>query len=1113
MMRVYFILIVLLVIITQSAFGQSQNNERLLEIVKEQNELNLERKQRLSEYSDISESISLQNGNKEAILYDIFDGRPVYMINHNAQARKTTGVEDIQSNSGLNLQLYGEGISIGVWDGGLVRSTHSEFGTRINNISGSDISNHATHVTGTIAAKGINNEAKGMAPLSRIRSYYAFENDLGPMATEAANGLILSNHSYGLLLGWDFSNGDWKWFGGSGNKDLRFGYYSNKSKTLDDILYNAPFYTIVWSAGNDRSDVGDGTRPPDGPFDTIGPAAAAKNVLTVGAITGFNEYVDSQSAVMSNFSSWGPTDDGRIKPDIVADGVDLLSTSSSGDSSYVTLSGTSMSAPNVTGTLALIQEYNKNNSGEFLTSAELKSLIIHSAKEAGIAKGPDYIYGWGVLNAPDAINILSKLNGSDTTLFSSTLTNGSEEIYSLFSDGKTPIVATLSWVDPPAEPGDLGTNDIKLVHDLDILLKDDDGNVSRPWTLNPNQLQQGAVQGDNIRDNVEKIEFPNVLPRRYQIIVKHKGTLISPQTYALTITSNGLEDLNDDIYWVNGSGSFIDFNWSSKSGGEVDSGLNPSNKTLIFDNNNTILSVNDTIRVTGIKEVNNFLWYHEDAATLDLEGDTLYIKNSFYSSNSLLRVINGTLMFNESNPDLNLNFNGSNGLSILLKGESEYNINENVDVNSVIVDNNSFVKFNNVTAKIGSLLLKEGSTCNFDSSNINIFERITLDGSIDDQESRWIFNNIDILTKDSIKFHDVIINGTTDITGKLIASNLNVKSQLNITGQLNVDSLNLESNSVLRMNSIDPIIIDDYILLKEGSELYGFSLENPTELIINFRKSICYEGIKLENLILSTESVVSSGLNSDLQNVEGILSIKCQDVIFPDFDLSSQCANSIVSIINSSKGNIETYQWDFKFDSNDKELNEPIIFVDSIGESNITLSIENSEQSASYSKVFSFQENDLDEIKIVDTPEGLVATSVKNSYEWYLNGNLIPGQNERILKPFEDGVYRVSYESPGSSCVNRVSAGFEFFITSVIDNKRNSDILVYPNPADEILYLSSTGTSILKFRIVNISGIVVRDGKTSGSISEIDVSELSRGIYVVKIIDNKNIKHIKFYKK
>ncbi len=142
-----------------------------------------------------------------------------------------------------------------------------------------------------------------------------------------------------------------------------------------------------------------------------------KILITVGAVNKVPSYSGPESVQMSGFSSWGPTDDGRIKPDLVAAGVNLFSLSAANDSSYTTLSGTSMASPNVTGSLLLLQELYKNlHSGNFMRSSTLKALAIHTAKETGIYPGPDYSYGWGLLDDQAAAKLLLNQNDLDVVV-------------------------------------------------------------------------------------------------------------------------------------------------------------------------------------------------------------------------------------------------------------------------------------------------------------------------------------------------------------------------------------------------------------------------------------------------------------------------------------------------------------------------------------------------------------------------------------------------------------------------------------------------------------------------------------------------------------------------
>jgi len=134
-----------------------------------------------------------------------------------------------------------------------------------------------------------------------------------------------------------------------------------------------------------------------GGYDTITTVSSAKNVLAVGAVSDavYGGQRNVSSASMTSFSAWGPTDDGRVKPDIVASGIALYSCTAVSDVSYASYSGTSMATAVVSGAAALLVEYhNSLFPGQYMRSCMLKGLILHSADDLGPA-GPDYQYGWG----------------------------------------------------------------------------------------------------------------------------------------------------------------------------------------------------------------------------------------------------------------------------------------------------------------------------------------------------------------------------------------------------------------------------------------------------------------------------------------------------------------------------------------------------------------------------------------------------------------------------------------------------------------------------------------------------------------------------------------------
>ena len=178
-----------------------------------------------------------------------------------------------------------------VWDSpGGARMSHQEFADRLTrgDFSSEAASNHSTHITGTILAGGQDPAARGMAP-SAHATVFDFNDDLSEMTQvilDDPNAMILSNHSYGLQLGWEFDGANWSWFGDADvdpAEDWRFGFYGTNARGYDELMYDNPNYLILFAAGNDRSDVGEGPQPADGPYDVIGSYSTNKNGVTVGA--------------------------------------------------------------------------------------------------------------------------------------------------------------------------------------------------------------------------------------------------------------------------------------------------------------------------------------------------------------------------------------------------------------------------------------------------------------------------------------------------------------------------------------------------------------------------------------------------------------------------------------------------------------------------------------------------------------------------------------------------------------------------------------------------------------------------------------------------------------
>lgn len=277
-------------------------------------------------------------------------GQLYYYTTHNANSAKTTSTNKVHPGAGYGFALDGAGMTVHEWDAGAVLANHQEYSGRVTQVDNANSTHyHATHVAGTMIALGVQSAAKGMAPAAHLNAY-DWNSDESEMAAAGANGALVSNHSYGYANGWSWNGSSWVWYGDpsiSTTEDYSFGFYDSQAHDWDYIARNAPYYLIVKSAGNDRGDGPyNGVHPQDGPYDCIGNAGVAKNILTVGAVDDIpNGYSQPGDVVMSSFSSWGPADDGRVKPDIVANGVSLYSSDDASNSSYETLAAPPCQGP------------------------------------------------------------------------------------------------------------------------------------------------------------------------------------------------------------------------------------------------------------------------------------------------------------------------------------------------------------------------------------------------------------------------------------------------------------------------------------------------------------------------------------------------------------------------------------------------------------------------------------------------------------------------------------------------------------------------------------------------------------------------------------------------
>ena len=315
-------------------------------------------------------------------------------------------------------------------------------------------------------------------------------------------------------------------------------------------------------------------------------------LMITNAVTTTN-VIENTNIVMSVYSSWGPTDDGRIKPDVVAAGgvgrvsdamVDITPPIEEGlystftnlpdmtNMSYEVFDGTSAAAPTVAGSLNLLVQLHRRqvgNNNQPMLASTLRALAIHTADEASDHPGPDYRFGWGLFNALSAANLMTNNFHSDSLAhikevplynIRTVATNGTTTDYTdyiqfpVVARGSEPLKVTLCWNDPPPQTflsHALDPTNRMLINDLDLRLMSQSSSGSQtnfPWVLNPATPAAGAMKADNDRDNVEQVVIESPATNGvYDVQVRSKGNLTFPLR---PVTGSALAYTNQAV-WTN----------------------------------------------------------------------------------------------------------------------------------------------------------------------------------------------------------------------------------------------------------------------------------------------------------------------------------------------------------------------------------------------------------------------------------------------------------------------------------------------------------------------------------------------------------------------------------
>ncbi|USN98275.1 MAG: S8 family serine peptidase [Phycisphaeraceae bacterium] len=442
---------------------------------------------------------------------------------YNAENRARVQANEAQA---APYNLDGAGVTAYIYDAGSVLASHLDYSGRATVFDGSGVHYHSTHVGGTVGGDGsaiFNN--RGMAPGVTILSS-SFEYDGSGTFLYTNPGDLLADYTTAVGMGADVSNNSI----GSNVAPNGFpcsyeGDYGLCAATIDAVVRGAAGGDIVifWAAGNERG-YGCGNT-----YNTSPPPGNNKNAITVGAL---NSNDDS----MTSFSSWGPADDGRMRPVIAAPGCQVggdggvTSLNSTSNSSYTTLCGTSMASPTACGVGALVmQDFRANYPGRPDPSNQLmKAFFCHNSVDLGNT-GPDNTYGYGSIRAVNIIDFERTGNFDEGSV-----DNGGIGTFTVdVNAGDPELKITLVWDDVPGTPNTIPS----LVNDLDLVVVDPSGGRHYPWTVNPSSPGTPAVQTqEDHLNNIEQVQVANPQAGRWMVQVVGTTVPDGPQGFAITAT-------------------------------------------------------------------------------------------------------------------------------------------------------------------------------------------------------------------------------------------------------------------------------------------------------------------------------------------------------------------------------------------------------------------------------------------------------------------------------------------------------------------------------------------------------------------------------------------------
>lgn len=405
----------------------------------------------------------------------------------------------INSDYATGRHYDGAGVTVAIADDGFV-GPHIDFTGRITNFATGSGSTHGDMTSGICAGAGnLNPTIRGMASGADL---YTFDIGSYPQVVDA----VANFNNYGIVIAsTSYSQGCNEY-----TSDTQFG---------DQLLYDNPQLQFVFSGGNNGS--GNCGYGAGGSWGNItGGYKQGKNVVACGNLDALE--------VLDPSSSRGPASDGRIKPDICANGRDQMSTDE--NNTYQVGGGTSAASPGIAGIFGqLYQAYKELFSASNPPAALIKASMLNTAEDIG-NPGPDFIYGWGRVNALRALRTLE-----DSRFITDSIGQGGNNTHSItVPAGTAEVRVMVYWSDVGGSPASAPS----LVNNLNMTVTDPSSAVWNPWILDPTplvaSLSAPAVRGVDSLNNMEQVTLSNP----------------AAGTYTVTINGNAIPSIGQRYYLV-----------------------------------------------------------------------------------------------------------------------------------------------------------------------------------------------------------------------------------------------------------------------------------------------------------------------------------------------------------------------------------------------------------------------------------------------------------------------------------------------------------------------------------------------------------------------------------